>query len=276
VQSVVDRPQSALELAWGAFDRAQSPLDLRQCAFVRPPSLLGLAQGALDRLQSALDRAQSRLDRLQCALHPLWGALDLQSRAFERHESALRLHELALQPLELALRRAKLAFKLHGGTLLEELEDRKLIEGFLQKDRRLSALFVRLLLDAIRAEALRRWPSLQHRADEIESKALYLVVKWRDEGKPLADQTIAGLAGQLVNRAAVTERKAQKVEKKALAAAEADPQPGGATAEDEAVANDLAAKLWALSAGLKALPVRPAGARGGRARRAAHRRGVGH
>ena len=160
--------------------------------------------------------------------------------------------EPALELLERAPRRVRLFPQRHGGPFLDDIDDRRLIEGFLHGDRKLTALFVRLLLDAVRSESLRRWPALRSRADDIESRAMYLLVKWRDEGQPLADQSIAALAGLLVNRAAVTERKAKRVEKRVKEAAAPDPEPAADTAEDEAVANDLAAKLWGLVAGLQA------------------------
>jgi DNA-directed RNA polymerase specialized sigma24 family protein len=149
-------------------------------------------------------------------------------------------------------RRIRVAPLQHEGTFLDDIDDRQLLEGFLAGDRKLTAVFVRLLLDAIRAESLRRWPGLRRHADDVEGRALLLLTRWKAEGKPLAEHTIQSLAALLVNRSAVTERRAQKVVKKVQEAAAPDPEPEAATAEDETVANDLAAKLWELSAGLKA------------------------
>jgi DNA-directed RNA polymerase specialized sigma24 family protein len=111
---------------------------------------------------------------------------------------------------------------------------------------------VRLLLDAIRAESLRRWPRMQRYADDVEGRCLVLLMRWKAEGKSFAEDTIQSLAALLVNRSAVTERRAQQVVKRVKEAAASDVEPEATSAEDETVANDLAAKLWELSAGLKA------------------------
>ena len=145
---------------------------------------------------------------------------------------------------------------------MEELDDSQLIEGFLAGDRQVTALFVTALLALIRSECARRWGALRGRADDVESRALYLLTKWKGERtvnpadpKLRPDQTLNELGALLVKRAAKVERKAVIAEKKSTEAAreiEAEPRPAAATAEEEAVAGDLAQKIWGLVAGMKA------------------------
>ncbi len=145
---------------------------------------------------------------------------------------------------------------------MEELDESQLIEGFLAGDPQVTGLFVTALLALIRSECARRRGALRGRADDVEARPLYLSTKRKGERtvnpadpKLRPDQTLNELGALLVNRPAKVERKSVSMKKEAIEAAqesEAEPRPAAATAEEEAVAGDLAQKFGGLAAGMKA------------------------
>ncbi len=142
------------------------------------------------------------------------------------------------------------------------LDESRLIEGFLAGDRQVTALFVTALLALVRSDCARCRGSLGGRADDVEVRPLYLSTKRKGERtvnpaapKRRPDQALNELVALLVNRPAKVERKSVSAEKEAIGAAqefEAEPRPAAATAEEGAVAGDLAQAFGGLAAGMGA------------------------
>ncbi|MHB1846690.1 MAG: RNA polymerase sigma factor, partial [Deltaproteobacteria bacterium] len=138
------------------------------------------------------------------------------------------------------------------GRALADGEDHELIEAVLRGEAGPTEVFCGLLIPTIRAIARARWPSLRHRVDELESRALVLLASWLCDKSFGPEQSLREIAAKLVNRVASDERDAlETLERKREALMAQTPDEGPASVEDEVVARELRAKVAEVMAELK-------------------------
>ncbi len=132
----------------------------------------------------------------------------------------------------------------------EELD--RLYDGFARRDRAVVNEFFDLLMRAVRRE-MKRWRSLPHRQDEIESQVYETIAEWEAQGI-LRREPIVDLASRLVHQAARQESRDYEREKEGLAkmaAQEMGETDVAADAEKELSGAEIEAQIGRLMSGMK-------------------------
>lgn len=121
--------------------------------------------------------------------------------------------------------------------------DPALLRGFIAGERAPSEAFFTRLMPFVRGFIVNRYPRLQHRRDDLESRAVSLLVDWRQRKLLREDESLAHLAGRLIKEAGRAEGRELAGERAAAGEIAARPPEREASAEDRVIAQDAAEKI---------------------------------